>query len=159
MSWSVYISLLKFNFSVENECYLYFWKPTVALDWMCVCVFVCNYLCYMNELGEDLCSLLWGVSVEDHELDPLGDSVAQHDRALERRIIPHWAVNHVTAVVQELTWHNNSHSWIQMSTDSRMWSTRHNDPLIWSDMSWYECNGCDYGCFISQRKSVPSIQH
>lgn len=54
-----------------------------------VCVFVCNYLCYMNELGEDLCSLLWGVSVEDHELDPLGDSVAQHDRALERRIIPH----------------------------------------------------------------------
>lgn len=43
----------------------------------------------MNELGEDLCSLLWGVSVEDHELDPLGDSVAEHDRALERRIIPH----------------------------------------------------------------------
>lgn len=52
-------------------------------------VFVCNYLCYMNELGEDFCSLLWGVSVEDHELDPLGDSVAEHDRALECRIIPH----------------------------------------------------------------------
>lgn len=157
MSWNVYITLLKVSFSGVNEWYLYFWNPTIALNWMCA--FVCNYLCYMNELGEDFCSLLWGVSVEDHELDPLGDSVAEHDRALERRIIPHWAMNHVTAVVQELTWHTTTVTAESRCKHSRMWSARHNDPLIWIDTSRYECNGCDRGCFISQLESVPSLQH
>lgn len=37
------------------------------------------YLSHMNELGEDLGSLLGCVSAEDHQLDPLGDSVTHHD--------------------------------------------------------------------------------
>lgn len=60
------------------------------------------YLCYMNEFCEDFSPLLWSVSVEDHELDPLRDTVTQHDRAFQSRVIPHRAVHHVAPVIQEL---------------------------------------------------------
>lgn len=60
------------------------------------------YLCHVNELSEDLGSLLGRVSAEDHQLDPLGDSVTHHDRPLQRRVIPNRAAHHVAAVVQEL---------------------------------------------------------
>lgn len=56
----------------------------------------------MNELGEDLGSLLGCVSAEDHQLDPLGDTVAHHDRPLQSRVVPHRALIHIAAVVQEL---------------------------------------------------------
>lgn len=60
------------------------------------------YLRHVNELSEDLGSLLGCVSAEDHQLDPLGDSVTHHDRPLQRRVVPHRASHHVAAVVQEL---------------------------------------------------------
>lgn len=56
----------------------------------------------MDELGEDLRSLLGRVSAEDHQLHPLGDAVAHHDRALQRWVVPHRALHHVAAIVQEL---------------------------------------------------------
>lgn len=60
------------------------------------------YLRHVNELSEDLGSLLGCVSAEDHQLDPLGDSVTHHDRPLQRGVVPHRASHHVAAVVQEL---------------------------------------------------------
>lgn len=60
------------------------------------------YLRHVNELSEDLGSLLRCVSAQDHQLDPLGDSVTHHDRPLQRRVVPHRASHHVAAVVQEL---------------------------------------------------------
>lgn len=60
------------------------------------------YLSHEDELGEDLGSLLGRVSAEDHQLDPLGDPVAHHDRALQSRVVPDRTSHHVTAVVQEL---------------------------------------------------------
>lgn len=61
------------------------------------------HLSHMDELGEDLGSLLGCVSAEDHQLDPLGHSVTHHDRPLQGRVFPHRALHHVAAVVQELT--------------------------------------------------------
>lgn len=60
------------------------------------------YLSHVDELGEDLRSLLGRVSAEDHQLHPLGDAVAHHNRALQSRVVPHRAMHHVAAVVQEL---------------------------------------------------------
>lgn len=56
----------------------------------------------MDELGEDLGSLLGCVSAEDHQLDPLGHAVAHHDRPFQGRVFPHRALHDVAAVVQEL---------------------------------------------------------
>lgn len=61
------------------------------------------HLSHMDELGEDLGSLLGCVSAEDHQLDPLGHSVTHHDRPLQGGVFPHRALHHVAAVVQELT--------------------------------------------------------
>lgn len=60
------------------------------------------HLSHVDELGEDLRSLLGRVSAEDHQLHPLGDAVAHHNRALQSRVVPHRAMHHVAAVVQEL---------------------------------------------------------
>lgn len=57
----------------------------------------------MNELGEDLGSLLGRVSAEDHQLDPLGDAVTHHDGALQSRVVSHRAAHHVAPVVQKLS--------------------------------------------------------
>ena len=62
-----------------------------------------SYLGHVDELGEDLGSLLGCVSAEDHQLDPLGDAVAHHDGTFQRRVVPHRAAHHVAVVVQELT--------------------------------------------------------
>lgn len=59
-------------------------------------------LSHVDELGEDLRSLLGCVSAEDHQLHPLGDAVAHHDGALESRVVPDRALHHIAAVVQEL---------------------------------------------------------
>lgn len=64
-----------------------------------------SHLSHMDELGEDLGSLLCCVSAEDHQLDPLGHAVTHHDRALQGRVFPHRALHHVAAVVQELANH------------------------------------------------------
>lgn len=56
----------------------------------------------MDELGEDLGPLLCCVPAEDHQLDPLRDAIAQHDRALQGWVSPHCAPLHVAAVVQVL---------------------------------------------------------
>lgn len=56
----------------------------------------------MNELSEDLGSLLGCVSAEDHQLDPLRDSITHHDRPLQSRVVPHRALHHIAAIVQEL---------------------------------------------------------
>lgn len=47
------------------------------------------HLRHVDELGEDLRSLLGRVSAEDHQLHPLGDAVAHHDGALQSRVVPH----------------------------------------------------------------------
>lgn len=60
------------------------------------------HLSHVDELGEDLRSLLGRVSAEDHQLHPLGDAVAHHNGALQSRVVPHRAMHHVAAVVQEL---------------------------------------------------------
>lgn len=71
----------------------------------------------MNELGEDLRSLLGCVSAEDHQLDPLGDSITHHDRALQSRVVSHWTSHHVDTVVQELANQTAAVSrWLQLST-------------------------------------------
>lgn len=61
------------------------------------------YLSHVDELSEDLGSLLGRVSAEDHQLHPLGDSITHHDRALQGRVVPHRASHHVAPVVQELS--------------------------------------------------------
>lgn len=63
---------------------------------------VWSHLSHVDELSEDLGSLLGRVSAEDHQLHPLGHAVAHHDRALQGRVVPHRAPHHVAAVVQEL---------------------------------------------------------
>lgn len=74
------------------------------------------YLSHVNELGEDLRSLLGCVSAEDHQLDPLGDSVTHHDRPLQSRVVPHRASYHVDAVVQELADQTAAvNRWLQFS--------------------------------------------
>lgn len=60
------------------------------------------HLSHVDELGEDLCSLLGRVSAEDHQLHPLRDAVAHHDRALQSRVVPYRALHHIAAVVEEL---------------------------------------------------------
>lgn len=100
---------------------------------MCACF--CNHLCYMNELGEDFCSLLWGVSVEDHELNPLRHSVTKHDWALQGRVMPHWAVYHVTTVVQELYEHTQTDITFRWTPDvPSHHACDHQDIMI----LWYE---------------------
>lgn len=60
------------------------------------------YLSHVNKLSEDLGPLLGCVSAEDHQLNPLGDSITHHDRALQSRVVPHRALHHIATVVQEL---------------------------------------------------------
>lgn len=83
------------------------------------------HLSHMDELGEDLGSLLGRVSAEDHQLDPLGHSVTHHDRPLQGGVFPHRALHHVAAVVQELT--NQiaqlSHTTAWVSSNSLSFST------------------------------------
>lgn len=69
---------------------------------LCVLGYCDTYLSHVDELGEDLRSLLGCVSAEDHQLHPLGDAITHHDRALQSRVVPHRALHHVAAVVQEL---------------------------------------------------------
>lgn len=63
---------------------------------------IVGHLSHMDELGEDLGSLLSCVSAEDHQLDPLGHAVTHHDRPFQGRIFSHRALHDVAAVVQEL---------------------------------------------------------
>ena len=69
------------------------------------------YLGHMDELGEDLGSLLGCVSAEDHQLHPLGDPVTHHDGALQRRVVPHRALHYIASVVQELANQGRTNTW------------------------------------------------
>lgn len=58
----------------------------------------------MDELGENLCSELSGGPAQYHQLDPLGDAVAQGDGTLHHGDVLHAAVANVVLIVCKLAW-------------------------------------------------------
>lgn len=58
----------------------------------------------MDELGENLGPELSGGPAQHHQLDPLGDAVAQGDGALHGRDVLHAAVANVVLIVCKLPW-------------------------------------------------------
>lgn len=62
-----------------------------------------QYLCNVDELGENLRSQLSGRPAQHHQLNPLGDSVAQGDGTLHHGDVLHAAASNVILVVYKLT--------------------------------------------------------
>lgn len=58
----------------------------------------------MDELGEHLGPELSGGPAQHHQLDPLGDAVAQGDGTLHHWNVLHAAVSNVVLIVCELAW-------------------------------------------------------
>lgn len=61
-----------------------------------------RYLGHVDELGENLGPELSGGPAQHHQLDPLGDAVAQCDGALHHRDVLHAAVANVILIVCKL---------------------------------------------------------
>lgn len=56
----------------------------------------------MDELDEDLCPELWGGTAEDHQLYPLGDTIAQGNGPLHGGVLLYAAVYKVILIIREL---------------------------------------------------------
>lgn len=61
-----------------------------------------RYLGHVDELGENLGPELSGGPAQHHQLDPLGDAVAQGDGTLHHRDVLHAAVANVVLIVCKL---------------------------------------------------------
>lgn len=73
------LSACKIRFTAHKLFPVLFWVPDIRGV----------HLSHVDELGEDLCPLLGRVSAEDHQLHPLGDTIAHHDGALQSWVVPH----------------------------------------------------------------------
>lgn len=62
-----------------------------------------RYLGHVDELGENLSSQLGGRPAQHHQLNPLGNTVAQGYRALHHGDVLHAAAADVVLVVYKLT--------------------------------------------------------
>lgn len=104
------------------------------------------HLSHMDELGEDLGSLLGRVSAEDHQLDPLGHSVTHHDRPLQGGVFPHRALHHVAAVVQELT------NQIAQLRHTTAWVSYKS--LSFSSVIYFSFTSCWFACMRYRQHSI-----
>lgn len=62
-----------------------------------------TYLCNIDKLCDHFCPLQGCWLAENHELDPLGDTVKQSNRSLQSRIVLQAAMDYIALVVCELT--------------------------------------------------------
>lgn len=96
-----------------------------------------SHLSHMYELCEDLGSLLCCVSVQDHKLHPLRDTVTQHYWALQSRVVPHGAMHHITAIVQKL-WHRQ---------DTHIHHTEHKAVTVRADVT-HNCHPISHNHYL-----------